>query len=106
MESLQELLVNSLEELEDAKLKKFQWHLNNDHEGIRKSEMENADRLKTVDMMVGCFGPKEAVKITVDVLRKIQQKHLAEDLANKYKQTQDQDSMKTSAPVAADSYMG
>ncbi|XP_048059718.1 NACHT, LRR and PYD domains-containing protein 12-like [Megalobrama amblycephala] len=86
MASVKELLEKSLNELEEAELKKFQWHLRNDHESISKSDMENADRLKTVDKMVECFGPEEAVKITVEILRKINQNDLAKQLENKHKQ--------------------
>ncbi|XP_048013175.1 NACHT, LRR and PYD domains-containing protein 12-like isoform X2 [Megalobrama amblycephala] len=86
MASVKELLEKSLNELEEAELKKFQWHLRNDQECISKFDMENADRLKTVDKMVECFGPEEAVKITVDILRKMNQNNLAEQLENKLKQ--------------------
>uniref|UniRef100_A0A672KGU4 Pyrin domain-containing protein n=1 Tax=Sinocyclocheilus grahami TaxID=75366 RepID=A0A672KGU4_SINGR len=81
-----DLLLNSLMELVKDDLKEFLWHLQNDHECISKCEMENADRFKTVDKMVAGFGPEEAVKITVGILRKMKQNHLAEELANKYKQ--------------------
>uniref|UniRef100_A0A673GFQ0 Pyrin domain-containing protein n=1 Tax=Sinocyclocheilus rhinocerous TaxID=307959 RepID=A0A673GFQ0_9TELE len=83
MASVKELLVNSLKELLEAELKAFQWHLQEHHECISKSDMENADRAKTVDKMVACFGPEEAVKITVDILRKMNQNNLAELLHNK-----------------------
>ncbi|ROL51256.1 NLR family CARD domain-containing protein 3 [Anabarilius grahami] len=85
MASVEELLEKSLNELLEAELKKFQWHLKNDHECISQCEMENADRLKTVDKMVACFGPEEAVKITVDILRKMNQNNLAEQLENNHK---------------------
>uniref|UniRef100_A0A8C1RVE7 Pyrin domain-containing protein n=1 Tax=Cyprinus carpio TaxID=7962 RepID=A0A8C1RVE7_CYPCA len=82
MASVEELLLNSLKELARDELKEFQWHLQKDHLCISKSEMENADRLKTVDKMVVCFGPEEAVKITVKTLRKMNQNLLAEHLEN------------------------
>ncbi|XP_077081105.1 tripartite motif-containing protein 16-like protein [Siphateles boraxobius] len=85
MASVRELLLNSLMDLLQDDLKLFQWHLTNDHECISKSQMENADRLKTVDKMVACFGPEEAVKVTVDILRKIKQNNLAEQLEDKHK---------------------
>ncbi|XP_039530252.1 NACHT, LRR and PYD domains-containing protein 3-like [Pimephales promelas] len=85
MASVKEQLLNSLKDLTEDHLKEFQWNLENDHECISKSEMENADRLKTVDKMVECFGPEEAVKITVEILRKITQNDLAEQLVNKCK---------------------
>ncbi|XP_051743053.1 NACHT, LRR and PYD domains-containing protein 3-like [Ctenopharyngodon idella] len=86
MASVKDLLDKSLNDLVEAELKKFQWCLVNDHECISKSEMENADRLDTVDKMVARFGPEEAVKITVEILRKINQNNLAEQLENKHKQ--------------------
>ncbi|XP_048010613.1 NACHT, LRR and PYD domains-containing protein 12-like [Megalobrama amblycephala] len=86
MASVKDLLKKSMYELGGDDLKTFQWYLKNDHESISKSDMENADRLKTVDKMVECFGPEEAVKITVEILRKINQNNLAEHLENKHKQ--------------------
>ncbi|KAL0194629.1 hypothetical protein M9458_008201, partial [Cirrhinus mrigala] len=85
MASVEELLLNSLMELEEAPLKRFQWHLKKDHECISESEMENADMIKTVDKMVDCFGPEEAVKNMVCILRKMNQNKLAEQLENKHK---------------------
>ncbi|XP_039519469.1 neoverrucotoxin subunit alpha-like [Pimephales promelas] len=85
MASIKELLLKSLMDLLQDDLKQFQWHLTINHECISKSQMENADRFKTVDKMVACFGPEEAVKVTVDILRKIKQNDLAEQLENNYK---------------------
>jgi len=85
MASVKEQLLNSLKGLTEDHLKEFQWHLENDHESITTSDMENADRLKTVDKMVACFGPEEAVKITLEILRKMNQNNLAEQLENKCK---------------------
>ncbi|KAF4115168.1 NACHT, LRR and PYD domains-containing protein 6-like [Onychostoma macrolepis] len=102
MASLEELLLKSLEELEKEDLKTFQWYLEKDHECISKSDMEKADRKKTVDKMVACFGPEEAVKITVGILEKINQNGLAEQLKKKHKPAQAEANMKTSAPVGAD----
>ncbi|KTF71786.1 hypothetical protein cypCar_00047875 [Cyprinus carpio] len=83
MAYVEELLLKSLEELVKEDLKTFQWHLKK-HECISVSEMEDAGRLKTVDKLVACFGPEEAVKITVGILRKIDQNNLAEQLDNKH----------------------
>ncbi|XP_073695251.1 NLR family CARD domain-containing protein 3-like isoform X1 [Garra rufa] len=82
MASVKEQLLNSLKELEEAHLKEFQWRLKANHKFIPKCEIENADRLKTVDEMVNCFGA-EAVKIMVDILRKMNQNDLAEQLENR-----------------------
>lgn len=84
MASVKDLLMDSLKDLVEE-LEEFQWHLERDHKCISKSEMKNANRLKTVDKMVACFGPQEAVKITVDILRKMNQNQLAEELENEHK---------------------
>ncbi|KAL1277054.1 hypothetical protein QQF64_023727 [Cirrhinus molitorella] len=102
MESVKEILKNSMMELLEAELNEFQWYLKN-NECISNSEMENADRLKTVDKMLACFGPEQAVTITLDILRKMNQNHWAEQLENNYKQAQAECNMKTSATVGADS---
>ncbi|XP_050964063.1 LOW QUALITY PROTEIN: NACHT, LRR and PYD domains-containing protein 12-like [Labeo rohita] len=104
MASVEELLVNSLKALIEAELKEFHWRLTNAyHKHISKSEMEKADILDTVDKMVECFGPEEAVKITLGILRKMNQNNLAEQLENKHKLAQAEDQMKASVPVEADS---
>ncbi|XP_067296576.1 NACHT, LRR and PYD domains-containing protein 3-like [Pseudorasbora parva] len=87
MASVKKLLVKSLKHLTKDDLKLFQWHLKiNEH--IPASEMENADVLHTVDKMVARLGPEEAVKITVDMLREMDQNNLAEELENKHKRAQ------------------
>ncbi|KAI2657415.1 NLR family CARD domain-containing protein 3 [Labeo rohita] len=47
--------------------------------------MENADQLQTVDEMVKGFGPEKAVEVTMDILRRMNQNDLAEQLENKHK---------------------
>jgi len=83
---VEDLLEKSLNELVEAKQKTFKWHLKNDHECITTSEMEKADILDTVDKMVACFGPEEAVTNTVKILRKMNQNNMAEKLEKKHKQ--------------------
>ncbi|XP_043093116.1 NACHT, LRR and PYD domains-containing protein 12-like [Puntigrus tetrazona] len=97
MASLAELLVKSLKNLIEAELKEFHWHLKIAyHKHFSKSEMEKADVFDTVDKMVACFGPEKAVKITVDVLKKMNQNNLAEQLENEYKQGQTEGDMNAS----------
>ncbi len=85
MSSVKELLVDPLKELVEAELKEFHWRLMNAYH-ISKSEMEKADIFDTVDKMVVCFGPGEAVKVMSDILRKMNQNDLAEQLENEHKQ--------------------
>uniref|UniRef100_A0A8C1THF0 NACHT, LRR and PYD domains-containing protein 12-like n=1 Tax=Cyprinus carpio TaxID=7962 RepID=A0A8C1THF0_CYPCA len=101
MESVEELLMNSLKELKKKELKEFQWHLHKDHECISKSEMEKQDRVKTVNKIMACFRPEEAVKITVDILGKMSQNNLAEQLEKKHKKAQAEGNTNTSVPVGA-----
>ncbi|XP_067248950.1 NACHT, LRR and PYD domains-containing protein 3-like isoform X2 [Chanodichthys erythropterus] len=103
MASVEEMLEKSLNELAEAELKKFRWHLKNNHKCISKSDMENADILDTVDKMVARFRPEEAVKITVEILRKMNQNNLAKQLKNNYKQDQAAINIKASAAVGAHS---
>ncbi|KAL1250605.1 hypothetical protein QQF64_018401, partial [Cirrhinus molitorella] len=100
MASVEELLVDSLKELVEAELKEFHWRLKKAYpKCISKSEMEKADIFNTVDKMVACFGPEEAVKVIVEILRKMNQNDLAEQLENEDKQAQAEGNMKTSVPV-------
>ncbi|XP_059361679.1 NACHT, LRR and PYD domains-containing protein 3-like [Carassius carassius] len=100
MASVKELLVDSLKELVEAELKEFHWRLMNAyHKCISKSEMEKADIFDTVEKMVACFGPEGAVKIMVDILRKMKQNDLADQLENEHKQAQSEGNIKTSVPV-------
>uniref|UniRef100_A0A8C1PDD0 Uncharacterized protein n=1 Tax=Cyprinus carpio TaxID=7962 RepID=A0A8C1PDD0_CYPCA len=100
MASVKELLVDSLKELVEAELKEFHWRLMNAyHKCISKSEMEKANIFDTVEKMVACFGPEGAVKIMVDILRKMKQNDLADQLENEHKQAQTEGNMKTSVPV-------
>ncbi|KAI7804904.1 putative NACHT [Triplophysa rosa] len=85
MASVSELLKDSLNELIKDQLKEFRWELKS-HYGISASELENADVLDTVDKIVEYHGPEEAVKVTLNILRKMNQNHLAELLENKHKE--------------------
>ncbi|XP_026114641.1 protein NLRC3-like [Carassius auratus] len=94
MEDVEELLLKSLEQLDKDGLKKFQWHLKK-LKCISSSEMEDADRLKTVDKLVAFYRLEEAVKITVSILRKIGQNNLAVQLEDEHKQGSAEDSTAT-----------
>lgn len=82
----EELLLKTLKDLVKDDLEEFQWHLKIHHKDISNSEMENADRIKTVDIMVEHFGAEEAVKIMLEILRKMNKNNLANQLENNHKQ--------------------
>ncbi|XP_043092047.1 NACHT, LRR and PYD domains-containing protein 6-like [Puntigrus tetrazona] len=100
MAFVKELLVGSLKGLVEAELKEFHWRLMNTyHKHITKSELEKADIFDTVDKMVVCFGPEEAVEVMVDILRKMNQNDLAEQLVKEHTQAQTEGNMNISAAV-------
>lgn len=73
---LKEWLWETLETLGTEELKNFKWCLQNVTESrdgfkpIKKSRLENADRLDTVDLMVQMYDTKTA-EVTKKILRKI-----------------------------------
>ncbi|XP_038826907.1 NACHT, LRR and PYD domains-containing protein 12-like [Salvelinus namaycush] len=82
------LLLATLEELVEAELKTFKWHLTQDlvkgFPHIPVSQLENTDRLDTIKKMVETYGPEGTVKISLEILRKMSQNQLAETLKNEY----------------------
>ncbi|XP_050963818.1 tripartite motif-containing protein 16 [Labeo rohita] len=82
-----EHLLAALDYLVTEELKRFKWRLKTYH-GISAADLEKADAPDTVDLIHERFGSEEAVKITVNILRKMNHNHLAEHLENKHKQDQ------------------
>ncbi|KAI2665822.1 Zinc-binding protein A33 [Labeo rohita] len=101
MASVSEQILDALDDLDTEKLKRFKWHLKN-HKGFSAADLEKADAPDTVDLMMKRFGPEEAVKITVDILRKMNHNHLAEELENKHKQDQVEGSIEDPALAGAE----
>ncbi|XP_058636130.1 NACHT, LRR and PYD domains-containing protein 12-like [Onychostoma macrolepis] len=87
MASVSELLYKTLDDLEQGDLKRFRSLLKQDKR-IGAGKLQNADATDIVDMMVDSYGPEEAVKITLNILSRINQNHLAEELQNKYTEVQ------------------
>ncbi|KTF88799.1 hypothetical protein cypCar_00043290, partial [Cyprinus carpio] len=85
MASVKQLLYDTLDDLEEEHLKRFKSFLREDGP-IPASVLEKADATDTVDQMLDRFGPERAVKITLDILKKITQNNLAEQLENKLKE--------------------
>lgn len=84
MSSVLELLLKTLDDLSTQKLQRFKWYLKN-YESISTADVEKAKATDIVDIMVARFTPEGAVKITLDILRKMNENHLAEQLENKHK---------------------
>ncbi|XP_036795878.1 uncharacterized protein LOC110519908 isoform X2 [Oncorhynchus mykiss] len=81
------LLLGTLAELVSEELKLFQWHLIQGVEGftsIPRGQLENANRLVTVDRMVQQYHEDGAVTITLEILRKMDQNKMADELEKKF----------------------
>ncbi len=79
-------LLAILEDLADGEFKKFKWFLQQADvlEGfpaIAKSQLENADRLDTVDEITDTYD-KDAVEVTIKVLKLIKKNDLVQRLSN------------------------
>eukprot|EP00063_Salmo_salar_P075090 XP_014049925.1 PREDICTED: protein NLRC3-like isoform X1 [Salmo salar] len=90
--SVPELLLATLNQLADDDLKTFKWYLKQ-HDGfisqmglcaISKSQLENADREDTVDKMTETYSYADTLKISLEILRRINQNNLAEKLKTDY----------------------
>ncbi|KAK2887763.1 hypothetical protein Q8A67_015991 [Cirrhinus molitorella] len=84
MASVSEQLLNTLGALNGEKLRRFIWHLKH-HGYASTADLEKVDIFNVVVEMVMRCGPVDAVKITVDILRKINQNHLAQQLESRDK---------------------
>ncbi|KTF91127.1 hypothetical protein cypCar_00028284 [Cyprinus carpio] len=89
-----------LADLDTDKLKRFKWRLKN-YYSVSATDLEKADAPDTVDLMIKRFGPEVVVKITMDILRKMNQNHVAEELEKKHKQAQAESIIEDPAPAGA-----
>ncbi|KAL0149621.1 hypothetical protein M9458_055148, partial [Cirrhinus mrigala] len=83
MASVKRKLCDTLDDLEKKELKRFKSYLREDGP-IPVSVLEKADATDTVDQMLDRLGPERAVKITLHILKQMNQNHLAEQLENKH----------------------
>lgn len=77
-------LLDKLDDLGSGKLKRFTWYLKEDGQ-VPASLLKNKDNTDIVDEMVKSCGPNGAIKLTADILKKMKQNHLAEQLENNLK---------------------
>ncbi|KAI7790365.1 caspace-like protein [Triplophysa rosa] len=83
MSCVEDLLMNSLNELLKDEWSRFLWHLKK--HGFSASELENASVLSTVDKMMDRYKKDGAVECTLTILRKMNKNNQAELLEDKVK---------------------
>ncbi|KAF4116604.1 interferon-induced very large GTPase 1-like [Onychostoma macrolepis] len=82
------LLLETLEDLSSDKLKTFKWYLKHDGHAS-PADVEQADAITdTVDLVLARCG-RDAVKNTLDILRKMKENNLAQELEDKLKGLED-----------------
>ncbi|XP_048050895.1 protein NLRC3-like [Megalobrama amblycephala] len=82
-----ELLYDTLDDLKEHDMKRFKGLLKQDG-CVGAGKLEKAGVTDIVDIMMEYFGAEEAVKITLNILRKMHQNQLAEELQNNYTELQ------------------
>ncbi|XP_077942500.1 NACHT, LRR and PYD domains-containing protein 3-like [Gasterosteus aculeatus] len=87
MEKVKKDLIKILEQLKEEDFKGFKWYLENhtcpeDLRSIPPCDLEKADRMNTVDLMVRCYDT-DPVQVAMKVLEEMQMNDLAEKLSKK-----------------------
>ncbi|XP_062415703.1 NACHT, LRR and PYD domains-containing protein 3-like isoform X2 [Pungitius pungitius] len=85
MEKVKKDILYTLEELKEEEFERFKWHLKNnpspgDPRSIPPCDLQKADRMDTVDLMVLCYDT-DSVQVAVKVLEEMQKNNLAEKLS-------------------------
>lgn len=85
---VQELLLETLEDLDDEQFRMLKWYLSHkileSCKPIPKSYLQNASRLDTVDKITESYREELVVAITVEILRKIRNNKAADELQSRY----------------------
>ncbi|XP_016407721.1 erythroid membrane-associated protein-like [Sinocyclocheilus rhinocerous] len=106
MAPVNELLLKILDDLDSKKLHRFKWLLKKNYASISTADTENAEATGIVDIMVARFTPAGAVQVMLDILRKMKENHLAEQLENEYKDGEAVNAPVLSSPVTVNSSSG
>uniref|UniRef100_A0A668AY68 Pyrin domain-containing protein n=1 Tax=Myripristis murdjan TaxID=586833 RepID=A0A668AY68_9TELE len=85
MATVPEILLATLEDLQESELRTFKWYLCSDvlqdHRKIPRCQIEGADRMDVVDLLVETYGSDSAIAVTLDILPRMklnEQLHLIE----------------------------
>uniref|UniRef100_A0A3B4UQZ2 Pyrin domain-containing protein n=1 Tax=Seriola dumerili TaxID=41447 RepID=A0A3B4UQZ2_SERDU len=74
MATLREELLNILLDLSEDQFKLFKFHLRDN--GIPRANLEKADRLDTVELMINKYPDRGALELTLMILKKISRNDL------------------------------
>ncbi|XP_062414989.1 protein NLRC3-like [Pungitius pungitius] len=85
MEKVKKEMLSILKELKEEDYKEFKWYLENhpspeDPRSIPPCDLQNADRMDTVDLIVRCYDT-DSVQVTMKVLEEMKINDLAEKLS-------------------------
>ncbi|XP_048861776.1 protein NLRC3-like isoform X1 [Brienomyrus brachyistius] len=87
--SLAVLLMHSLEELTEDELKKFTFYLIHlvyeEYQRIPRGQLENLDRIGITDMIIRSYGEVGALKVTLEILKKMNLNDLVQRLSKDLK---------------------
>ncbi|KAF1394716.1 hypothetical protein PFLUV_G00004040 [Perca fluviatilis] len=101
---VQELLLETLESLRKEDFKTLQWYLSMEVlagcKPIPECRLEDASRTVTVRQMIESYREESAVKVTVEILKKMKNNDAAEKLQNKYAGRQTAATSASSSAVA------
>lgn len=78
MGDLRAQLLSTLKSLSKQNFKEFKWHLDN-NTSIPLSDLEDADRPETVDLLMG-LNPRTVLDITIATLSKINRNDLVQEM--------------------------
>lgn len=83
-----ELLLDILEDLKSDEFQLFKWYLSHaileNCKPIPKSHLEDASRANTVNKLMESYREEMAVKISVEILKKMSNNLAAEELRSRY----------------------
>lgn len=79
---IRDLIHRKLENLEERDFAHFKIRLSDDPHNLPKGITENLDHFKLADKMIQHYTPNKALEVSIDVLKKLNQRQLAEELRN------------------------
>ncbi|KAJ1162344.1 hypothetical protein NDU88_002812 [Pleurodeles waltl] len=95
---VRDLIYNKLANLKTRDLDHFKMHLSDDPHKLPRGTTEGLDCFKLADKMVHHYTPSKALEVAIDVLKKMNQMQLADELRN------ESQTVKSRGPEKTDSW--